>query len=76
MNEVDKVTIRNQSNPNNDIEKVQLSNGDYLTSSDINLIIQEMTTFSSDNGVALSNMEDVRANQNFMTIIVNSWQPA
>jgi len=76
VNEVDKVTIRNQSNPNNDIEKVQLSNGDYLTSSDINLIIQEMTTFSSDNGVALSNMEDVRANQNFMTIIVNSWQPA
>ena len=55
------------------IEKVQLSDGFFLTDSDINLVIQQMTAYANDHGISLTSVDDVKGNQDLMNIIVQSW---
>ncbi|MBP1732499.1 MAG: hypothetical protein H6Q55_2928 [Deltaproteobacteria bacterium] len=54
-------------------EKVELSDGSFLTDGDINKIIQDMTAFASGNGIQLSSMDDVRKNPELMGMIVQGW---
>jgi len=70
----DRVTIQNQADTNYAVERFQLNDGLYLTNTDINRIIQDMTVFSKDHGIAMTSIEQVRANQDLMNLVVNSWQ--
>ncbi|MDD5009158.1 MAG: calcium-binding protein [Syntrophorhabdaceae bacterium] len=55
------------------IEDVQLSDGFFLTDSDINKIIQDITSYANNHGISLTSVDDVKGNQDLMNIIVNSW---
>ena len=67
-------TIRNQSNANNAIEKFVLSDGSYLTSADVNRIIQDITAFANSYGISMANVDDVRNHPDLMNIITASWR--
>ena len=56
------------------IEKVQLSDGFFLTDSDINTIIQDIAFYAIDHGISLTSVDDVKNNGELMSIIANAWQ--
>lgn len=55
------------------IEKVELDNGLYMTDSDINLLLQQMTTWANNNNYSITSINDVKASPELMNIIANSW---
>lgn len=69
----DIVTIANQSNINNAIEKFTLADGNYLTSNDMNLIIQSMNSYASSHDIAITSIDSVKANQDLMNIVAGAW---
>ncbi|NLW35941.1 MAG: hypothetical protein GXY80_10745, partial [Syntrophorhabdus aromaticivorans] len=69
----DAITITNQAASDYGVEKIQLDNGLFLTNDDVNLVIQQMTAFAADHGIALASIADVRANQDLMNIVVSAW---
>ena len=69
----DRITVYDQSLQYDSIERVQLNNGFFLTSDDINLVIQQITAYANSNGINLTTVDDVKGNQELMNIIVQSW---
>lgn len=69
----DLITVTNQSNVNNAIEKFTLSDGNYLTSNDMNLIIQSMNAYATDHGLSIDSIDTVKANQELMNIVAGAW---
>jgi len=69
----ERITVRNQTNADNRIEKLQLGDGSYLTNTDIDLIIQQLNAYSKDHGFSLSNQEQIRQNQALMNIVSSGW---
>ncbi|MDD3597206.1 calcium-binding protein, partial [Sulfuricurvum sp.] len=69
----DLITITNQSVTNNAIEKFTLSDGNYLTSNDINVIIQSMNAYATDHGITIDSMDTVKNNQDLMNIVAAGW---
>ncbi|MDD5007346.1 MAG: hypothetical protein PHC68_02960, partial [Syntrophorhabdaceae bacterium] len=67
----DHITVLNQDTTG--IEKVQLSNDLFLTDSDINLLIQQMTAYANSNGISLTTVDDVKNNQELMGMVVSAW---
>ena len=72
----DQLTIYNQGNKNHGIETFELNDGGFFTDADVNKVIQDMAAFASGNDISLTNVEDVRNNQELMNIIANSWHAA
>ncbi|MCK9374310.1 MAG: putative Ig domain-containing protein, partial [Sulfuricurvum sp.] len=68
-------TVTNQSYANNAIERFELYDGSYLSNIDVNLIVQNITAFAADNGISISNVDSVRANQDLMNIVAAGWHP-
>lgn len=66
-----QITVQDQAN--NTIEKLELSNGEYLTDADINQIIQDMTTYATDNGISMTSVQDVKNNADLMNIVAAGW---
>jgi Ca2+-binding RTX toxin-like protein len=71
--DMNKTTVGNQTSPDYGIEKIELSSGQFLTDADVNLVIQQMTAFAANNGISLTNVDDVRRNQDLMGMVVNAW---
>jgi Ca2+-binding RTX toxin-like protein len=69
----DRVTITNQASADYGVERIGLNNGLFLTNTDVNLVIQQITAFASSHGITLTNVDNVRANQDLMNIIANAW---
>ncbi|MDD3597297.1 calcium-binding protein [Sulfuricurvum sp.] len=69
----DLITVTNQSVTNNAIEKFTLSDGNYLTSNDLNTIIQSMNAYATANDIAIESIESVKANQDLMNIVAAGW---
>lgn len=67
------VTIQNQSSAIRTIEKIEVSNGQFMSNNDINKLIQQMTAFATEKGLSISSIDDVKNNQELMTIISNNW---
>ncbi len=65
----DKITVEGK----NSIEKIELSSGEYLDNADIEQLIQDITTYATDNSVSVSSFDDVRNNQNLMDIVTTAW---
>jgi trimeric autotransporter adhesin len=72
----DVITISNQGTSGQEIERIELSDGHYLTNADINQIVQDMASYAADNGIAFNTVDDVKANQNLMNIVTTSWHAA
>jgi|GEM_PF-744355 len=60
----------------NDIEQIQLSNGNYLTNADLNLVIQQMSSYATNNAISLTSLNDVENNANLMGMINGAWHAA
>ncbi|MDD3598498.1 calcium-binding protein, partial [Sulfuricurvum sp.] len=69
----DIITVTNQSIAENAIEKFALSDGNYLTSNDINTIIQSMNSYASSHDIAITSIDSVKANQDLMNIVAAGW---
>ena len=70
----DKVTLAGYfTNNNYKIEKVQLADGNYLSSTDIDKLIQSMSLYVTTKGISLPSANDVSKNAELMTMIANSW---
>ena len=67
----DYITVLNQDTTG--IEEVKTSHGFFLTDSDINKLIQDITSYANDHGISLTSVDDVKGNQDLMNIIVHSW---
>lgn len=72
-NSTDQINVTNQTTTADQIGKIQLADGNYLDTADINNIIQEMSTYATDNSVSFSSLSDVKADSGLMNIIANSW---
>lgn len=71
-----QVTIQNQLNGSDAIEKIQLSDNYYLTNSDIDNLIQQISSYAVNNGIQLTCADDVKANEYLSNLVVNSWHAA
>ncbi|OPY75395.1 MAG: Bifunctional hemolysin/adenylate cyclase precursor [Syntrophorhabdus sp. PtaU1.Bin153] len=71
--DTDTLRVTGQTTPHSGIEKIQLDDGLFLTNDDVNLVIQHMTAFAADQGIALTGIADVRANQDLMNIVASAW---
>ena len=58
------------------VEQYELSDGSYLTATDINQVIQDMTAFAADNGIAINSVQDIRQNQDLMNMVISAWHAA
>ena len=69
----DVITITDQFNTNNAIETITLEDGNYLSSDDLDLIIQSINAYASEKGIAVNSVDTVRSNQELMNIIASGW---
>ena len=69
----DRVTIGRQNVSFPEIERFELNDGKYLTSAEVNMIIQEMSTYASSKSISFGSISDVRSNQDLMNIIAKAW---
>ena len=65
-------TILNQSNSKSAIEKIELDSGEFITSAQIDKIIEQVNTYSNDNGISL-NFDNARNNEAIMQIYMTGW---
>jgi VCBS repeat-containing protein len=69
----DLVEILKQKQAKNTIERFELADGRYLSDSDIHQLIQSMSAFAVNEGIGMKSMEDVRCNEELMTMVAASW---
>jgi Ca2+-binding RTX toxin-like protein len=69
----DQITVRDQVVEGSGIEKIELSDGSFLTGEDINRLIQDMSVYAEDNGLDFSGVEDVKRNRELMNIVSGGW---
>jgi VCBS repeat-containing protein len=67
------ITIQNQKNEGNRIEKMELNDGSYLTNTDMDKIIQQLSAYSKDHGFHLTNNTQIQNNQALMNIVASGW---
>lgn len=69
----DKIVVLGQTNSTNAVEKIQLSDGTYISNTDVNQLIQTMTAYATANSIQLTNVNDVKSNQDLMNLVASSW---
>ena len=69
----DNITVNYQESSVAGIEKIEISNGQFMTDADVNLVIQQMTAFAASNGIPLTSVDDVKRNQDLMGMVVSAW---
>lgn len=67
----DVISIQNQAT--NTIENLQLNSGEYMTSPDINALIQNMTAYANNNHIEFTGISSVKNNHDLMVMVANSW---
>jgi len=69
----DTIKVKNQDSTRTQIELIELSDGNYLTNDDIDLVIQQINSYGTDNGMHHINNNDIQNNQDLMNIVSGSW---
>jgi hypothetical protein len=47
----------------------------YVSSTDANTVIQDMSAFASDDGISSTSLSDTaKVNEDLMTVVAGSWQ--
>ena len=74
--DTDSITIEHYyySGDNYKIEKIELDNGNYITSTVIDQIIQEMNAYATENGIQISCANDITSNDELMQLVTSGWQ--
>ncbi|HUH42584.1 MAG TPA: hypothetical protein VLZ29_05665, partial [Sulfurimonas sp.] len=67
------ITINYQKSEGNKIEKFELNDGSYLSNTDVEHIVQQITAYSQDNGLYISNNTQIQNNQALMNIVAAGW---
>ncbi|CCK80813.1 putative calcium-binding hemolysin protein [Desulfobacula toluolica Tol2] len=72
----DLITITDDTGPNNEIQvgNISLADGSYLTGTDVNQLMQEMSAYADSEGLNLNSLDDVQQDIQLMGIITESWQ--
>lgn len=70
------ITINKQKNEANRIEKFELNDGSYLTNTDIDRIIQQLSAYGKDHGFHLKDTTQIQNNQALMNIVASGWHTA
>lgn len=55
------------------IDRIQLTDGEYMSATDINALIQNMAAYANNNSIEFTGINDVKNNQDLMTMVANSW---
>ncbi|WP_333804286.1 calcium-binding protein [Sulfurospirillum sp.] len=76
QNDTIKVANTYNNTSSSPIERIELSNGSYLTDNDMNLIIQQMSAYAVDKGISLTSNSDIQNNQALMQIVSSGWHNA
>ena len=71
----DRITVLNQCGTDSSkyVERVQLNDGSYLSNSDINALIQNMTAYAANNDIQISSINDVKNNADLMNLVAVAW---
>ncbi|QCD51747.1 calcium-binding protein [Campylobacter sp. RM16192] len=70
----DTITLSSyNSSPSYQIDKIELNNGNFITNTQINKIIQDINAFAKDNGISSINHDTIRNNNDMMNIVMNGW---
>ena len=71
----DRITVLNQCGTDSSkyVERVQLNDGSYLSNSDINALIQNMTAYAANNDIQISSINDVKNNADLMNLVATAW---
>ena len=72
----DTINILGQSNDARAIERFELSDGSFMTSDDMQRIIQEVNAYAIDNGVCVWSNNSIQNNESLMQIVSSGWQSA
>jgi Ca2+-binding RTX toxin-like protein len=72
----ESVVISGQSNDASAIERFELSDGSYLSSNDVESIIQQMSAYAKDHGIYISSNSSIENNQALMQIVSSGWHNA
>jgi Ca2+-binding RTX toxin-like protein len=70
----DRVAIQNQSNPNNAVERVELSDGSYLSAIDIEKLTEDIRLYVSDRNIVITDGDDIRSDAYLSTLIRAAWK--
>jgi Ca2+-binding RTX toxin-like protein len=69
----DLITIQGQASASGSIERLELSNGHFMTSNDVNQVIQTMANYANTHGISLTSLDDVKNHADLMTIVNAGW---
>ena len=69
----DKIVVLGQANSSTKVEKIQLSDGTYISNTDVNQLIQTMTAYATGHGIQMASVSDVKNNQDLMNLVAGSW---
>jgi hypothetical protein len=58
---------------NSGIEDLELSTGYFMSNTDINNVIQQMSSYATSHGIALTSLDTVKNNQDLMAIMNAGW---
>jgi len=72
----DTVNINGQSNDARAIERFELSDGSFMTSDDMERIVQEVNSYAADNGICVWSNNTIQNNEALMQIVTSGWQSA
>ena len=73
--DTDSITIEHYYDSDSyKIEKIELDDGSYITSTVIDQIIQEMNAYASDNGMQISSANGITNNDELMQLVTSGWQ--
>ena len=61
------------SNTAYQIDKIELGNGNFITNSQINKIIQDINAYAKDNGITGISHDIIRNNQDMMNLVMSGW---
>ena len=70
----DTIRVRDQSDTKNQIERIELSDGNYLTNDDIDLVIQQINAYGNDKGMWRIDNNDIQNNNDLMNIVSSAWK--
>ena len=73
-NTTDLITVKSQFVTGNSVEKLASQDtGKFLTNTDINTIIANMSAYATDHGITLSSIETVKNNAGLLAIVNTGW---
>jgi len=71
--ENDIIEIKHADDRRNQIERVELADGMYITNDDMDLVIQQINAYGEEKGMDHINNNDIQNNPDLMNIVSSAW---